>query len=180
MTHLLRDDCPLEYNLFRRQLLGGSIAFAGLAAVPYGVAAFADPVPSIPLPKFMDISSLLIDHQLNGDVGGRLAVAMAAAYPDLEQNIDAILAIAQKNNAKIVEDFYPDIPPGKLQDAALAIISAWYSGVISEALGSEVYAYELALMYQPTSDVMTIPSYAISGPNGWNASAAPLADMPEF
>jgi hypothetical protein len=39
---------------------------------------------------------------------------------------------------------------------------------------------ELAVMYQPTFDVMTIPSYAISGPNGWNADAPPLGNMPEF
>ena len=93
---------------------------------------------------------------------------------------DDILTIAGNNNAKIVEDFYTDLPQGRIRDIALAIISAWYSGVIAETLGSEVYAYELALMYQPTSDVMTIPSYAISGPNGWNASAPPLTDMPDF
>jgi hypothetical protein len=128
----------------------------------------------------MEVSSLLINHRLNAGVGARLGAAMAAADPGFEQKIDAILTIAKTNNAKVVEDFYPNIPPGKLQDAALAIISAWYSGVISEGLGSEVYAFELALMYQPTSDVMTIPSYAISGPNGWSPNAPPLTDMPEF
>ncbi len=180
MTYPFRDDCPPEYSLVRRRFLGGGVALLGLAAAPRDVAALAGTVSGIPLPKFMEVSSLLVNHQLNGAVGARLAVALAVAYPDMEQNIDDILTIARKNNAKVVEDFYPDIPQGSVQDAALTIISAWYSGVISEALGSEVYAYELALMYQPTSDVMTIPSYAISGPNGWNASAPPLTDMPEF
>jgi hypothetical protein len=180
MTPPFRDDCPPEYNLLRRHLIGGGVAAIGLAAAPFGVAVLADTVPAMPVSKFMEVSSLLINHQLNLEIGGRLATAMTGVYPGFEQNIDDILTIAHSKNAKIVEDFYPDIPSGKLQDAALAIISAWYSGVISETLGSEVYAYELALMYQPTSDVMTIPSYAISGPNGWNASAPPLTDMPEF
>jgi hypothetical protein len=35
-------------------------------------------------------------------------------------------------------------------------------------------------MYQPTKDVMTIPSYAISAPNAWSAEAPPLSNMPEF
>jgi fructose 5-dehydrogenase small subunit len=35
-------------------------------------------------------------------------------------------------------------------------------------------------MYQPTIDVMTIPSYAISGPNGWTSDAPPLNSMPTF
>ncbi len=171
MTHPLRDDCPPEYNLLRRHFLGGSAVFIGLAAASRGIAASADTASAVPPANFMEVSSLLINHQLNAEVCNRLAIAKASAYPGIEQDINDILTIARKNNAKVVEDFYPDIPQGKLQDTAQAIISAWYSGVISEALGSEVYAYELALMYQPTSDVMTIPSYAVSGPNGWDASA---------
>jgi fructose 5-dehydrogenase small subunit len=181
MTPPLRDDCPPEYNLLRRHFIGGSAAVLGLAAAPLSAAALADTVPAIPVSKFMEVSSLLINHALNPEVGGRLAAAMVGAHPGLEQNIDDILTIARGKNAKVVEDFYQDVPQGNVQDTALAIISAWYSGVISETLGSEVYAYELALMYQPTSDVMTIPSYAISGPNGWDASPRPpLGDMPEF
>jgi fructose 5-dehydrogenase small subunit len=79
-----------------------------------------------------------------------------------------------------VEDFFPDLPEGRLKDTALAIISAWYTGVVVDEPGYKVFAFELALMYQPTRDVMTIPSYAISGPNGWNSSAPPLTDMPKF
>jgi len=180
MTPPFRDDCPPEYNIHRRHFIGGGVVAMAWAAAPFSVAALADTVPATPAPKFMEVSSLLINHNLNLEIGGRLAAAMTEADPGFEQNVEDILLIARSKNAKIVEDFYPDIPPGKLQDAALAIISAWYSGVISEALGSEVYAYELALMYQPTSNVMTIPSYAISGPNAWDASAAPLEDMPEF
>jgi fructose 5-dehydrogenase small subunit len=52
--------------------------------------------------------------------------------------------------------------------------------VIVDAPGAEVFAYELALMYQPTTDVMTIPTYAISGPNEWTSEAPPLGSMPTF
>ena len=180
MTDDFRDDCPPEYNLNRRRFLGVGASVIGSAIIPYGFAAAPDAASGVPLRKFMEASSLLIDHHLNAEVGGRLAAAMNDVYPDIEQNIDHILTIARNNNAKVVEEFYSDIPQGRILDIALAIVSAWYSGVISEAPGSEVYAYELALMYQPTSDVMTIPSYAISGPNGWNASAPPLEDMPNF
>jgi hypothetical protein len=121
--------------------------------------------------KFMEISSLLIDHHLDAEVGARMAVAMARLNSKIEQEIDAIIAIAKQKNAKIVEDFFPDIPDGTLKDTALAIIAAWYM---------EVFAFETALMYQPTRDVMTIPSYAISGPNGWTADAPPLTNMPTF
>jgi len=74
------------------------------------------------------------------------------------------LRLQKQKNAVIVEDFFPDVPEGSAADTALSIISAWYLGVVSDAPDAEVVALEYALMYQPTSDVMTIPSYAISGP----------------
>jgi len=157
------------------------VVFMGaLASSTRVVAAPLNASTALPAPKFMEVSSLLIDHKLDGDVGARLAAAISSIHPGIEQDIDQILEIAHKNNAKIVEDFFPDLPEGRLKDTALAIISAWYTGVVVDAPGSTVFAFELALMYQPTRDVMTIPSYAISGPNGWNASAPPLSDMPKF
>jgi fructose 5-dehydrogenase small subunit len=72
------------------------------------------------------------------------------------------------------------VPEGPLKQTALAIISAWYLGVVNDAPDAEVLAYARALIYEPTKDVMTIPSYAISGPNEWSAEAPPLSNMPEF
>ena len=181
MKQPVRDDCPSEYSLARRDFLAGSVVLMGaLASSARVVAAPLNASTALPAPKFMEVSSLLIDHKLDGDVGARMAAAISSVHPGIEQDIDQILQIAHKNNAKIVEDFFPDLPEGRLKDTALAIISAWYTGVIVDAPGSTVFAFELALMYQPTRDVMTIPSYAISGPNGWNASAPPLSDMPKF
>jgi len=180
VDHPFRDDCPSEYRLFRRRLILGTGAATALAALPGAVVAVVDGAGGSEAGKFMELSALLIDHRLDRDIGARLAAAMSHANAGIEQDIDALLDIAKKKNARIVEDFFPDVPEGRLRDTALAIISAWYSGVVSETQGSEVFAFELALMYQPTRDVMTIPSYAISGPNGWNPSAPPLSDMPEF
>lgn len=176
-----RDDCPPEYSLDRRRFLAGSVVFMGGLAASHPVAAAPLNGPAaLPVPKFMEISSLLIDHRLDADVGARLAAAMSRINPGIEGDIDQLLEIARRKNAKIVEDFFPDLPEGALKDTALSIIAAWYTGVIIDGPGSNVFAYELALMYQPTRDVMTIPSYAISEPNGWNASAPPLSNMPVF
>jgi hypothetical protein len=128
----------------------------------------------------MEVSSLLIDHRLDPEIGGRMASAMLRISPEITQDIGAIIDIAKRRNATIVEDFFADIPDGRLKDTALAIISAWYTGVVENSAHAEVFAFETALMYQPTHDVMTIPTYAISGPNGWNAEAPPLTDMPTF
>ena len=180
MTHSYRDDAPAEFSLFRRRILiGGGILLGGLAVAPAFPAAVADPSTASPNP-FMELSSLLIPHRLDQHVGLRLAAALSAKDPAFKGHVTALLDLARKKQAVIVEDFFPDVPAGPLKEAALLIISAWYLGVIVDAPDAEVFAYELALMYQPTLDVMTIPTYAISGPNGWTSEAPPLSNMPKF
>jgi fructose 5-dehydrogenase small subunit len=178
-----RDDCPTAFNLGRRELLAGGLAFVGgfaFATLPAVSAAAAAAWSGESAARFMEVSSLLIPHRLNEGIGQRIGAAMNALNPTLAEQVNELLAIARKRNARIVEDFFPDVPEGPLKQTALAIISAWYLGVVSDAPDAEVIAYEYALMYGPTKDVMTIPSYAISGPNAWPAEAPPLSDMPEF
>ena len=177
-----RDDCPTAFSLDRRELLlAGLTLVGGLAGVPT-LPAIAAPTSwsQQSAAQFMEMSSLLIPHRLNEEVGKRIGAAMSGLNPLLSEQVAALLTIAKNKNARSVEDFFPDVPEGPLKDAALAIISAWYLGVVSDAPDAEVFAYEYALMYGPTKDVMTIPSYAISGPNGWTAEAPPLDSMPEF
>ncbi|MFL9909603.1 sugar dehydrogenase complex small subunit [Paraburkholderia sp. RL17-337-BIB-A] len=172
----------MEFSLARRKIVvGGALLVGALAVLPTpSIAATSELAPETSVSQFMEISSLLIAHRLDRHIGQRIAVAMQTENSHIGEHIKDLLAIAKQKNAKIVEDFFPDVPDGPLKESALSIISAWYSGVISDSPDAEVFAYELALMYQPTIDVMTIPSYAISGPNGWNADAPPLSNMPNF
>jgi hypothetical protein len=182
MPDRYRDDCPTAFSLARRELLlGGLFLAGGFAALPTlpAIAAAAS-WSQQSAAQFMEISSLLIPHHLNEQVGRRIGAAMSGLNPALSEQVGALLAIAKSKNARIVEEFFPDVPEGPLKETALAIISAWYLGVVSDAPDAEVFAFEYALMYGPTKDVMTIPSYAISGPNGWSSDAPPLDRMPEF
>jgi hypothetical protein len=180
MTQLHRDDAPADFSLFRRKILiGGGVILGALAAPPIATIA-ADSAQANYPSLFLELSGLLIPHRLDRDVGLRLAAALRVKDPTFEAKVTGLLQIAKRKDAKIVEDFFADVPEGPLKEAALLIVSAWYLGVIVDAPDAEVFAYELALMYQPTSDVMTIPSYAISGPNGWTSQAPPLSEMPNF
>jgi fructose 5-dehydrogenase small subunit len=182
MPDRYRDDCPAAFSLARRELLlSGLSLVGGLAVVPM-LPAIAAPASwsQQSAAQFMEISSLLIPHHLNEEVGKRIGAAMSALNPSLSEQVAALLTIAKNKNARIVEDFFPDVPAGPLKETALAIISAWYLGVVSDGPDAEVFAYEYALMYGPTKDVMTIPSYAVSGPNQWTSNAPPLDSMPEF
>jgi hypothetical protein len=180
MVDQYRDDSPAAFSLARREVLVGGLIIGGIAALPTLPVIAATSWSDQSAARFMEISLLLVPHRLNEEVGKRMGAAMGALNPSLSQQIDALLAIAREKNARIVEDFFADVPDGPLKETALSIISAWYLGVVTDAPDAEVFAYEYALMYQPTRDVMTIPSYAISGPNGWSAEAPPLSNMPEF
>jgi fructose 5-dehydrogenase small subunit len=176
-----RDDAPPDFSLFRRKIIvGGGLLLGGLAAGTGIPAAPQDSATADFANQFMQLSSLLIAHRLDRDVGSRLAAALRTKDPEFTAHVTGLLDIAKKKNARIVEEFFSDVPDGPLKDTALLIISAWYLGVVVDAPGAEVFAYELALMYQPTIDVMTIPTYAISGPNGWTSEAPPLSSMPTF
>jgi hypothetical protein len=176
-----RDDAPPDFSLFRRKtIIGGGLLLGGFAAGTRVPAAPEDSATTDFGNRFIQLSSLLIPHQLDRDVGLRLAAALRTKDSEFTAHVTTLLDIAQKKNARIVEEFFPDVPDGPLKDTALLIISAWYLGVLVDEPGADVFAYEFALMYQPTRDVMTIPSYAISGPNDWTSEAPPLNSMPTF
>jgi fructose 5-dehydrogenase small subunit len=181
MSDSYRDDAPAEFSLHRRRILiGGGVLIGSLAAAVKIPNAAAD-APATDFPQqFLQLSSLLIPHALDRDVGLRLAVALNMKEPAFASHVSGLLDIAKQKHATVVEEFFPDVPTGPLKDTALQIISAWYLGVIVDAPDAEVFAYELALMFGPTRDVMTIPTYAISGPNGWTSKAPALADLPKF
>jgi fructose 5-dehydrogenase small subunit len=181
MSHSYRDDAPADFSLFRRRILiGGGLVLGGLATAPIVPTVAANPSATDFPSQFMELSSLLIAHRLDHDVGLRLAAALRMKNPAFAAHVSGLIEIAKNKNAKIVEDFFTDVADGPLKDTALLIISAWYLGVIVDEPNAEVFAYELALMYQPTNDVMTIPTYAISGPDGWTSEGRPLTDMPDF
>jgi hypothetical protein len=129
--------------------------------------------------KFMTASQLLIQHRLSPGVGERLAAMLHARIPTLDADLDAVIRVAREKNAKVVEDFF-DALPDPVKESAHQIIFGWYAGVVDESPHAEVFAYEEALMYQPTSDAVALPTYSLNGPNNWTDIDPPLSAMPDF
>ena len=163
--------------LSRRHFLLGSAALTA-SWVTWGGAAGPAPATADSA-TFMRVSGLLVNHQLHPGVGARIAQA-AAKHADSDKMMNAIIAIAAAKGATEVEAFFADIPAGPLQDFAHWIIFAWYTGCSSPKKDAQVFAYEEALTYRTTADVVAIPSYGVSGPNLWSRAIAPLSPMPHF
>lgn len=168
---------PKTANISRRHLfLLGSAAFLASSLPALSRAAATGPVGT----KFLDVSKLLINHELSPAVGGRIAGFAQTQYPQLEPMLDEIARIAAARGATRVEEFFDDLPEGGLRDFAYWVISAWYTGSSSGDRGATLFTYEEALLYQPTIDMVPIPTFGFSAPNMWGEHLYPLTDMPRF
>ena len=173
-------DLPFgEVQLSRRRVLlsGAVIVAGGLIASTLPRFAFADSSKNF-IP-FMQLSRLLVNHKLDDAVGQRMLALLELEQPQLMENLNQLLAIAKAHNAQIVEDFFPAIPQGALQDLAHKIIFGWYTGSLEPKRSAKTFAFEQALTWHTTLDTITIPSYGISGPNNWQRANTPVLPVPQ-
>ncbi|MBS0899640.1 hypothetical protein JK229_20890 [Pantoea dispersa] len=169
-----------EVHFSRRQILlsGAVIMASGLVTSTLPRNAFAE--SSLHFIPFMQISRLLVNHKLDDTVGQRMLVLLEAELPDLANLLNQLLAIARARQAKVVEDFFPAIPTGPVQDLAYRIIFGWYTGSLAPTRAAKSFAFEQALTWRTTQDTITIPSYGISGPNNWQRENTPVLPVPQF
>lgn len=163
----------------RKVLLAGAVIIAG-GVVTSALPSFAFAATSDSFTPFMQLSRLLVNHQLDQAVGQRMFALLAAEESGLGDSLHQLLAVARASNARVVEDFFPSIPQGKLQDLAHKIIFGWYTGSLEPTRSAKTFAYEQALTWHTTLDAIAIPSYGFSGPNNWHRVNTPVLPLPTF
>ena len=180
------EDHTLSERISRRTLLKATASTLGLAVISSSMQTMGQATgtvaksSAISAEKFMSASKCLIQHELSPDVGARMVAILSARIPTLDADLDAIIGTARERNSTVVEDFFEALPDGHVKDSAHQIIFGWYAGVVDESPSAEVFAYEEALMYQPTKDAMALPTYSFNGPDHWTDVDPPLSAMPEF
>lgn len=174
-------------GLSRRSLISRSssliasfaLVSGGLTAVP-ALAASANN-DSADVGEFIRLSRLLTGHNsLDVQLGERLYNALSqqnAQFPDLVKQLSLYV---QQNNIPDVETLDEKLKQQPLHDPMMAIIKAWYSGVIEPGYHATVYGYQQALMYQIPRDGMVIPTYAHNGPDYWVANPPPVDRLLTF
>jgi fructose 5-dehydrogenase small subunit len=180
------EDTTQTKPILRRTLLKTGATALGVAVLGASMqkalraAGAAETATAVSVDKFMAASRCLIQHGLSPDVGASMVGILYAKIPTLDADLDAIISTAREKNSKVVEDFFDALPDGHVKDSAYQIIFGWYAGVVDESPTAEVFAYEQALMYQPTKDAVALPTYSFNGPNHWTDVDPPLSAMPEF
>jgi fructose 5-dehydrogenase small subunit len=180
------EDTTQSESVLRRTLLKTGATALGVVVLGASMqkvvqsAGAVETAAAVNVDKFMAASRCLIQHGLSPDVGARMAGILYAKIPTLDADLNAIISTARGKSSKVVEDFFDALPDGHVKDSAHQIIFGWYAGVVDESPTAEVFAYEEALMYQPTKDAVALPTYSFNGPDHWTDVDPPLSAMPEF
>ncbi|OZI42479.1 sorbitol dehydrogenase [Bordetella genomosp. 5] len=174
---------PALDNPARRTLVKGALAWTvlgaalaplpirrALAAVQDGAAAPAALSPA--LQAFQRASVFLTGKEVSAVMAARCHAALAKRMPNIDAVASNVNALIEQKQLKHMDDYLAltDVDP-KLDHDAKEIVRALYLGVVGDDADAELFAYEEALMYDPTRDVLVVPTYG-RGFNTWGPKPA--------
>lgn len=157
-------------GLTRRGFLLAVGSVSLLAACRDKAPAVAAPAATAPAAK-TDTAFLELSHALTGKTdldpatADRIEQAFAHLQPELHAQFPTLVTLAgQVTGAQALIAAAGDAKP-----AALAIITAWYTGTVGKGVHAVTVSYRDALMQRCVDDGLSPPTYAHSGPAWWTA-----------
>lgn len=145
----------------RSMLLGCGVA--GLL----GAAGYSSVLYASDQTDFLKVSSILTGKDdLDPTLAARYEASLTRHQADFPKRLNILGHIIAQGSYKDVESLFASSLMLSDRETAMSIISAWYLGVVGEADQAELIAFSDALMYQPCTDVLVVPSYG-AGPLAW-------------
>jgi len=157
----------------RRMLLKTSMALGVvggvMAYVPFrSVFAAADAAPAATA-AFQKLAQFLTSKPVDAILAQRYYAALKKRNPALDQSVAALGALVGKSQLAHMDDYLALTGVDKsLDTCAKTIVKSMYLGVVGDDENAELIAYKEAFMYQPTQDVLVVPTYG-RGPETWGA-----------
>lgn len=162
------------YHLTRRRFVTASAAVAALSLVsPWSTSWAAEKVE--PQQLFMSVSQLITPTVLSPQTGAQLYLALKQSNAAIDTQLQALAKIIAATPGISIEALVDSLKSNQHEDLLKtmnSIVAAWYTGIVNH----RTYAYQTALMYQPTRDVLSPPSYTRGGPLNW-ANSQPPTDI---
>jgi fructose 5-dehydrogenase small subunit len=158
-----------SFRISRRGFVLSSVALATLALVKPQAFVFASDA-DFQSSAFMNVSRLISADALDLRTGQALYDALRKK-PDFDANLRALANLASVAGVTI-ETLAAQLDSTQqhaLRETLDQIVSAWYLGIVD----NKTYAYQTALMYRPTADVLSPPSYTRAGPLSWATFTPP-------
>lgn len=149
----------------RRTFLFTALSLVSLTAVdPLSIVHAAQ--RDAGLDTFMQVSKLVSKESLDPVTGAALYQALRQADQDFDANLSKLAKQIAARSGITVEALVENLDNTRqtvLRDTLNKVVSAWYLGVV----GFRTFAYESALMFRMTDDVLSPPSYVRRGPLYW-------------
>ncbi|QMV53920.1 sugar dehydrogenase complex small subunit [Ewingella americana] len=159
------------YGLTRRRFVTASAAVAALSLVsPWSTSWAVENIE--PQQLFMSVSRVITPAELSPQTGAQLYKALHQSNSVLDPHLQALAKMIAATPGITIELLAEALKAGQHQDLLKTLnsmVAAWYTGIV----GNRTYAYQTALMYQPTRDVLSPPSYTRGGPLNWANSQPP-------
>lgn len=159
-------------GLTRRGFLLAVGSVSLLAACRDKAPAAATPAAAAAPAAKADTAFLGLSHALTGKrdldpaTAERIERAFAHLQPDLHAQFPTLVTLAgQVTGAQALIAAAGDAKP-----AALAIITAWYTGTVGKGVHAVTVSYRDALMQRCVDDGLSPPTYAQGGPAWWTAA----------
>lgn len=163
-----------EPVLNRRWVLLSGVGLAALLAAKQWspsaqaqtAALAAAPSSSPATQAFLKFSQTITDKPaLSAITAERILQAATAVSASFAAHLDVLTALADRYTD--AQSLLGAADAAGLKDDALASVAVWYTGTVTGAKGSQLVAYQQALMYQPVNDGLPVPTYCFKGPLWW-------------
>jgi hypothetical protein len=165
------DENRRAHGLTRRGFLLAVGSASLLAACGDKAPPAATPAATTPAAK-ADTAFLGLSHALTGKTdldpatADRIEKAFAQLQPELHAQFPALVTLAgQVSGATALV-----AAAGEARPAALAIITAWYTGTVGKGVHAVTVSYRDALMQRCVDDGLSPPTYVQGGPAWWTAA----------
>lgn len=168
---------PHEPLLNRRWVLLSGVSMAALLAAKQwaptahaqtpAAAAMASVDPATA--GFLKFSRTITEKpELSATTATRILQAATAVQAIFAEHVAALNALAEQHTS--AKALLAAADAAGLKAQALDIVATWYTGTVTGPKGSQLVAYQQALMYQPVSDGLPVPTYCFKGPLWWTAA----------
>ncbi|MGJ7544678.1 sugar dehydrogenase complex small subunit [Variovorax sp. LT1R16] len=149
---------------------------SGVTQPAAAAAATGTAVDAAAVARFFAFSKAITGHEdIDAVTAGRIRDAMVQGDGAFAAHAETLAGLLQPGMAP--DALLAAASDAGLRDAALAVVSAWYTGTVTAGPTPTVVAYEQALMYRPVADGLSVPTYCNEGPLWWTA-APPEVGVP--
>ncbi len=162
----------MSLKFYRRAFVAAFVSGYGIIGLENALAADGGDANFLALSRFLTGRT-----DLDPDLSKRFFSALTVQDPHFVQKLKHLAAAIASQAPQSVDALdLISLSPAD-QSCALAIIAAWYSGMVGSGPGATLVTFNAALLYDFTRDAVTVPTYCAWGYDYWTASppSAPMA-----